>query len=95
MINLNSRIKCEESKTFGRCRVLTEIMKEAISLTTLFPIRVVIEKQVRANITAIVFMYSLLSLELTYTENVIEFVPNQKFILLNQSYTTVKKAHKA
>jgi hypothetical protein len=70
-------------------------MKEAISLTTLFPIRIVIEKQVRANITAMGLMYSLLSLALTYTEDVIEFVPNQKFILMNQSYTTVKKAHKA
>jgi hypothetical protein len=70
-------------------------MKEAISLTTLFPIRVVIEKQVRANITAMGLMYSLLSLALMYSEDVIEFVPNQKFILLNQSYTTVKKAHKA
>jgi hypothetical protein len=84
-------VRNEESKTVGRCRVLTEIMKEAISLTTLFPIRIVIEKQLRANITAMALMYSLLSLVLTDTEDVIEFVPNQKFILMNQTYSTVKK----
>jgi hypothetical protein len=95
LINLDGRVRSEESKTVGRCRVLTEIMNEAISLTTLFPIRVVIEKQVRANITAMGLMYSLLSLALTYTEDVIEFAPNQKFILLNQQFTTAKKAHKA
>jgi hypothetical protein len=95
LINLDNRIKCEESKTFRRCRVLTEIMNEAISLTIGFPIRIVIEKQVRANITAMGLMYSLVSLALTYTEDVIEFVPNQKFILMNQSYTTLKKVHKA
>jgi hypothetical protein len=70
-------------------------MKETISLTTVFPIRIVIEKQVRANITTMGLMYSLLSFALKYTEDVIEFVPNQKFILMNQSYTTAKKAHKA
>jgi hypothetical protein len=94
LINLDGRIKKMDSLVIGRCQVLTEIVKEAISLVTECPLRIVIEKQVRANTIAINLMYSLITIALNYTNDILLFVPNQKFILLTQSYTTVKKAHK-
>jgi hypothetical protein len=71
LIKLDGRVRSDESKTIGRCRVLNEIMKEAISLTTKFPIRIVIEKQMRVNITAMGLMYSLTTIGLTYTDDII------------------------
>jgi hypothetical protein len=94
LINLDGRIKNLDSLVIGRCQVLTEIVKEAISLGTECPLKIVIEKQVRANTIAINLMYSLITIALNYTSDILLFGTNQKIILLQQSYTTVKKAHK-
>jgi hypothetical protein len=94
LINLVGRINIVDSLVIGRCQVLTDIVKEAVSLVTQCQLRIVIEKQVRANKIAINLMYSLITIVLNYTSDILLFVPNQKFILLQQSYTALKKAHK-
>jgi hypothetical protein len=95
LIDVDSQIKRKENKALGRCRVLSEVMKDVMSLiNNSLETKIVIEKQIKRNINAMNLMYSLLTIAQTYTNNVILFSPNQKFKLLNIEYSTVNKAHK-
>jgi hypothetical protein len=101
LINLESRLKRKEKKTLGRCRVLKEIVEEALSFTEpgdplamLVPIKIVIEKQVQTNVIAMGLMYALVSISQQFAKEIVLFSPNQKFILLKQDYSVVDKAHK-
>jgi hypothetical protein len=96
LIDLDSRIKRKEKNPLGRCRVLHEILLEATSLLEPnAPLRIIIEKQVQSNVVAMGLVYPLLSIALNFTEDVILFDPKQKFILWEQEYSTINKAHKS
>jgi hypothetical protein len=104
-IDLESRIKCKEKKTLGRCHVLSEIVKEALAfvdsgssplvpLASLAKCKIVIEKQVQTNVIAMGLMYALVSISQQFATEIVLFSPNQKFILLKQDFSVVDKAHK-
>jgi hypothetical protein len=109
LVNIDERIKRKEIKSFGRCRVLSEIMEEVVSLINNGEnnsmneganensplLKVVIEKQMKTNVIAMNLMYSLITIAFQYTEDIVVFVPNQKFVLLKQDFSTVNKSHKA
>jgi hypothetical protein len=95
LIDVDSQIKRKESKPLGRCRVLSEVMKEVMSLiTNSLEIKIVIEKQMKTNVTAMNLMYSLICIAQSYSNHVFLFTPNQKFKLLNKDFSVVNKAHK-
>jgi hypothetical protein len=110
LIDLESRLKRKEKKTIGRCRVLREIVEEALSfiepegplshplaappLASLAKCKIVIEKQVQTNVIAMGLMYALVSISQQFAKEIVLFSPNQKFILLKQDYSVVDKAHK-
>jgi hypothetical protein len=95
LIDIDSQIKRKESKPVGRCRILSEVMKDVMFLiNNSLETKIVIEKQMKTNVNAMNLMYSLLTIALSYTNNVILFNPNQKFKLLNKDFSTVNKAHK-
>jgi hypothetical protein len=96
LIDLDSHITRNEKKPLGRCRVLREILTEVISsIGPKSSLRIVIENQVQSNVVAMSLMYALVSISLSFTDEVIIFDPKQKFILLATEYSTVGKAHKA
>jgi hypothetical protein len=49
----------------------------------------------KTNVIAMNLMYSLITITLQYTKDIVVFAPNQKFVQLKQDYSTINKSHKA
>jgi hypothetical protein len=82
LINLDGRVKNIDSLVIGRCQILTEIVKEAVSYIPECPLGIFIENQVRASSVAINLMNSLIAIVLNHTVDILLFVPNQQIIFL-------------
>jgi hypothetical protein len=94
LIELDGRMKNIDSVVIETCQILTKIVKETISLFSECPLKIVIVREVRRDTVAINSMYSRITITLNYTNNILSFVANQKFIFVKDSYSAVKRAQK-